>query len=74
MLYIVKQTMLNPFTRCISEEKCIVAQRHLACRRELAEGDQLFHTLCESTVVGDSPHFLRIVASVKRPWKAKCSL
>ncbi len=31
--------MLNPYTRYISEEKCIVGRRHLACMRELAEGE-----------------------------------
>ncbi len=32
------------------EKKCIVGRRHLACRRELAEGEQSFRALCESTV------------------------
>ncbi len=30
----------------ISEEKCIVGQRHLACRRELAEGEHSFRARC----------------------------
>ncbi len=42
--------MLNPYTRYISEEKCIVGWRHLACRRELAEGEQSFCARCESYV------------------------
>ena len=29
-------------TRCIHEETCILGQRHLSCRRELAEGNQTF--------------------------------
>ncbi len=36
--------MLNPYTRHISEEKCIVGWRHLVCRCELAEGDQSCET------------------------------
>ncbi len=38
ILYIEQQTMLNPYMRVISDEKCIAGRRHLACRRELAEG------------------------------------
>ncbi len=39
--------MLNPY---VSEEKWIVGQCYLACRHELAEGDQLVLNRCESTV------------------------
>ncbi len=47
MLYIEQRMMLNPY---VSEEKWIVGQCHLACRHELAEGDQLVLNRCESTV------------------------
>ncbi len=50
MLYTEQRTMLNPYTRHTSEEKCIVGWRHLACRRELAESDQSFRAWCESNV------------------------
>ncbi len=46
--------MLNPYTRYISEEKCIVGRCHLMCRHELAEGNTFFRTLCESTIRCDS--------------------
>ncbi len=59
--------MLNPYTRYISEEKCIIGWHHLACRRELAEGDQFFRTRCESTVRLRFALPFRIVLSVKRP-------
>ncbi len=49
--------MLNPYTRYISAEKCIIDWHHLAFRHELAEGNQLFRTRCESTVRHDSPCF-----------------
>ncbi len=42
--------MLNPYMRCISEEKCIVGRRQLACKHELAEGDQSFRARCENNV------------------------
>ncbi len=37
--------------RCISEEKCIAGRRHLACRCELAEGDQSLCTRCETAFI-----------------------
>lgn len=37
-------------TWSIHEEKCILSQRHLSCRCELAEGNQSFHVRCESSV------------------------
>ncbi len=59
--------MLNPFTRYISEEKCIVGQRLLACRRELAEGEQSFRAQCESTVPLRFAWLFCIALSVERP-------
>ncbi len=50
MLYIEQWTMLKPYTRYIHKEKCIGGQCHLACRWELAEGDQTFRAQCESNV------------------------
>ncbi len=50
MLYTEQSMILNPYTRCISEEKCIAGRRHLTCRHELAEDDQSFCTRCESNV------------------------
>ncbi len=41
----------------MDDVKYIVGRLHLACRRELAEGEQSIRALCESTVVGDSPRF-----------------
>ncbi len=59
--------MLNPYMRYISEEKCIVGRRHLACRRELAEGKHSFRTRCESTVGRRFASLFRIASSVKWP-------
>ncbi len=47
-LYIKQGTMINPYTRYISEEKYIVGRHHLACWSDLAEGEKLFR---ESTVI-----------------------
>ncbi len=67
MLYIEQRTMSNPYTGYISEEKCIAGRRHLACRRELAEGEQSFRARCENTVHRRFALLFRIVLSVKRP-------
>ncbi len=67
MLYIEQQTMLNPYTRYISEENSIAGRRHLACRHELAEGDQSFHALCESNVCQRFASLFHIALSLKRP-------
>ncbi len=60
-------TMLDPYTRYISEEKYIVGWRHLACRRELAEGEQSFRSWCESTVCRRFTSLFHIALSVERP-------
>ncbi len=64
--------MLNPYTRYISEEKYIVGRRHLACRRELAEGEQSFRALCESTIVSDSPRFFALRSVWNGLYFTKC--
>ncbi len=56
--------MLNPYTQYISEEKCIVGRRHLACRHELAEGEHSFHARCESKIRERFSSFFRIALSV----------
>ncbi len=56
--------MLNTYTRSISVEKCISGLRHLVCRRELAEGEQSFCALCESTVRPRFASLFRIKLSV----------
>ncbi len=74
MLYIEQQTMLNPYMRYISEENYIVGRRHLACRHELAEDEQSFPALCESTVWRRFAWLFRIALSVEWPsmWKTGC--
>ncbi len=67
MLYIEQRTMLNPFTRYISEEKYIVVRIHLVCRRELAEGEQSFRARCESTVHLQFASLFLIALRVERP-------
>ncbi len=59
--------MLNPYMRYISEEKCIVGRRHLACRCELAEGEHSFRARCESTVRRRFASLFRITLRVERP-------
>ncbi len=59
--------MLNPHTRHISEGKYIVGRRHLACRRELAEGEHSFRTRCESNVRRRFALPFCIALSVERP-------
>ncbi len=66
-MYIEQWTMLNPYTRYISEEKYIVGWRHLACKHELAEREQSFRALCESTVHRQFTSLFRIVLSLERP-------
>ncbi len=67
-------TPLNLHTGHISEEKCIVGRCHLACRRELAEGDQSFRARCESNVRRRFPSLFRIALSVKRPVMLICNI
>ncbi len=64
---IEQQTMLNPYMRYISEEKCIVGRRLLACRCELVEGEHSFRARCESTIHRRFASLFRIASSVKRP-------
>ncbi len=59
--------MLNLYTRKLHEEKCIAGRRHLACRHELAEGDQSFRAQCESTICRWFASLFRSVLSVKWP-------
>ncbi len=59
--------MLNPYMRYISEEKCIVGRRHLACRRELAEGKQSFRARCESNIRQRFALIFHNALSAKRP-------
>ncbi len=63
--------MLNPHTRHISKEKYIVGRHHLACRRELAEGEHSFRTRCESTVHRRFASLFRIALSVERPFEVE---
>ncbi len=67
MLHIEQRTMLNPYMRYISEEKYIVGWCHLACRSELAEGEQSFRARCESTIPQRFASLFRIAFSVERP-------
>ncbi len=55
------------YMRYISEEKCIVGRRHLACKHELAEGEHSFCAQCESTVRLRFASPFRISSSVKWP-------
>ncbi len=66
MLHIEQRMMLNPYTRHISEQKCIVGWRHQAWRRELSEGEQSFRAWCESNVRRRFALLFRIELSVKR--------
>ncbi len=63
--------MLKPYTRYIHKEKRIVGQCHLACRWELAEGDQTFCAQCESNVRLCFSLLFRIALSVKWPLESE---
>ncbi len=52
------------------KKKCIVGRRHLACRRELAEGEKSFRALCESNIRWRFASIFHIVLSVEKPFKA----
>ncbi len=50
------------------KKKCFVVRRHLACRRELAEGEHSFRAACESNIHRRFASLFHIAFSVERTW------
>ncbi len=64
----IDQSIIKHTKSACLKKKCIVGRRHLACRRELAEGEHWFRARCKSNICGRFASLFRIALSVERPY------